>query len=204
MIFVQGILLKIALDNRPPPSSKNGIEHIPFSSHGSGAHSGGYARPYGFWQWRTTRPYWTFLAYLSIGLFVIQVFLTPISRSQAYIDLLGYGGLSVEAFLPIPQIISNQRHRSCKGFRPSVLVSWLMGDALKMVYFFFSGGTIPWAFRVCAIVQCCCDCYLGIQYWKFEDGPMIDLNEFPQIKQFVDPYRRRFARGSSMQMSQMS
>jgi hypothetical protein len=52
MIGVQIILLKVALENRPPPSLKHGIEHAPFSGQ---AHSG-FKRPYDFWQWKATRP----------------------------------------------------------------------------------------------------------------------------------------------------
>jgi hypothetical protein len=83
---------------------------------------------------------------------------------------LGFVGLGVEALLPIPQIISNQRARSCKGFRLSVLASWLVGDTMKMSYFFFSSSSVPVAFRLCGILQSFCDCYLGIQYWMYGNG----------------------------------
>ncbi|KAK2807120.1 hypothetical protein FQN51_004734 [Onygenales sp. PD_10] len=114
--------------------------------------------------------YWTFISYFSLALLVIHIFLPPISHSESYISLLGFAGLGIEAFLPVPQIISNQRAQSCKGFRLSVLASWILGDAMKMGYFFFSGDAVPWAFRVCGILQCCCDCYLGVQYWMFGEG----------------------------------
>lgn len=60
MIFVQAILLKVALDNRPPIGMRAGLEHAPFSAYSregviqqilSGK------RPYQFWQWPTSRPY---------------------------------------------------------------------------------------------------------------------------------------------------
>ncbi|KAK2740688.1 hypothetical protein FQN55_008742 [Onygenales sp. PD_40] len=169
MIGVQLVLLKVALDNRAPAGIRDGIEHAPFSGQGAGG-SSGFVRPYSFWQWRTTRPYWTFISYFSLALLVIHIFLPPISHSESYISLLGFAGLGIEAFLPVPQIISNQRAQSCKGFRLSVLASWILGDAMKMGYFFFSGDAVPWAFRVCGILQCCCDCYLGVQYWMFGEG----------------------------------
>jgi PQ loop repeat. len=104
------------------------------------------------------------------------VFLPFISRSESYINLLGIVGLAVEAFLPVPQVLANQRSRSCKGFRLSVLASWLIGDAMKMSYFFGSKQVIPWSFRMCGMFQCACDCYLGIQYWMFGSGPSVVAN----------------------------
>ncbi|OAX82805.1 hypothetical protein ACJ72_02842 [Emergomyces africanus] len=170
MIGVQMVLLKVALDNRAPIGIREGIEHTPFSGLKAGARGTGFSRPYNFWQWRANRPYWTFLSYFVASLLVIHVIFRPISRSDLYISLLGFAGLGVEAFLPVPQIISNQRAQSCKGFRVSVLGSWLLGDAMKMGYFFFSGDSVPWVFKFCGILQCCCDCYLGVQYWMFGDG----------------------------------
>lgn len=87
-----------------------------------------------------------------------------------YSVLLGYIGLSVEATLPLPQIFANARLRSCKGFRLSVLASWLAGDAMKMFWFFTSTTEIPWAFKLCGIFQAGCDCFLGIQYLMYGNG----------------------------------
>jgi solute carrier family 66, member 2 len=54
MIFMQVIILKIALDHRPSPSSKGGEASTPFA----GAHDGAWTvqRPYNFWQWRSPKP----------------------------------------------------------------------------------------------------------------------------------------------------
>lgn len=114
--------------------------------------------------------YWIFLAYFTATLFVIQVFCPFISNNQTYTDILGCLGLGVEAFLPVPQVLANQRSRSCKGFRLSVLVAWLGGDAMKMSYLFYTNDAIPPAFKFCATFQCICDCYLGIQYLMFGNG----------------------------------
>lgn len=112
--------------------------------------------------------YWLFLAYFVAVLFVIH--LTPISYFDAYISLLGCVGLTVEATLPLPQIVSNHRSGSCKGFRVSVLAAWIIGDTMKMSYFFCSQEPIPWAFKLCGMFQCVCDLYLGFQYWMFTRG----------------------------------
>ncbi|KAJ5146444.1 uncharacterized protein N7515_001008 [Penicillium bovifimosum] len=162
MIAVQIAMLKVALDNRPSPSGRNGIEHAPFSGAVSESKS---ARPYEFWQWQNTKPYWMFLAYFVGALAIIH--LTPIAQSEYYISFLGYVGLAVEATLPIPQIIANHRSGSCKGFRVSVIAAWILGDTMKMSYFFNSTETIPWAFKLCGIFQCVCDFYLGFQFYIF-------------------------------------
>ncbi|KAH8434595.1 PQ-loop repeat-containing protein [Aspergillus melleus] len=164
MIGVQMVMLKVALDNRPSAGARDGVEHVPFSNVDSGA---GFSRPYEFWQWKSAKPYWMFLAYFIAGLSFIQLFLSPIAQSEFYINTLGYTGLAVEATLPLPQIIANHRTRSCKGFRVSVLAAWILGDLMKLSYFFFSVEVIPWAFRICAMFQCVCDLYLGLQFWMY-------------------------------------
>lgn len=85
--------------------------------------------------------------------------------------ILGYIALAIEAVLPLPQILANQKRRGCKGFRLSVLANWLIGDAFKMVFFFAKGShDVPWAFKLCGVFQALCDIYLGIQFYMFGDG----------------------------------
>lgn len=164
MVVVQTLLLHVALIHRPPFGAQHSLNK-PFAS--SGAGDGYVTRPFGFWQWRHRKPYWEFLAYFTVVLAALQLF---VGSSSAYIALQGYVALSVEAILPIPQILENQRMRSCKGFRLSVLVNWLLGDAFKMTYFFLSDNNVPWAFKLCGLFQAGCDCYLGVQYWMYGEG----------------------------------
>jgi solute carrier family 66, member 2 len=107
----------------------------------------------------------------TISLAFLQLILGSI---PLYIAMIGYLALSVEAILPIPQIISNHRARSCKGFRFSVLFSWILGDCMKMTFFFLADSSIPWAFKMCGIFQFACDLYLGVQYWQFGGGTRQD------------------------------
>lgn len=55
MICIQLVLLKVALDHRPPPSVKGGEAGMPFSSVQQTIFSA--QRPYSFWQWRSSKPY---------------------------------------------------------------------------------------------------------------------------------------------------
>lgn len=195
MVAMMMALLKIALDNRPSPSSKGGDSSQPFN--GMQSHNKGFVeaimnfeRPYNFWQWKSAKPYvsgtsrfglplpimanqggsyWHFIMYFVLALCVLQLIFAPMhSFYSFYSEMIGVVGLSVEATLPLPQIIANTQTRACKGFRLSVLASWLIGDAMKMIWFFTSSSEIPWAFKVCGIFQAGCDCLLGLQYFLFE------------------------------------
>ncbi|KAK5058631.1 hypothetical protein LTR84_010895 [Exophiala bonariae] len=182
MIIVQLVLLKVALDNKAPTGVRDGVEHTPF--HGYTASSGIQdllegRRPYDFWRWGSSKPYFQFLAYFAAGLLAVHVLLPWVSGSPAYISLLGYVGLAIEAILPLPQIWKNHNARSCKGFRLSVIINWLAGDAMKMSYFFLSSQVVPWPFRLCGIFQACCDSYLGLQFYMYGEGPTIGGPDIP-------------------------
>ena len=123
------------------------------------------------------------MLYLFVGLVICELVLSPMGSIYSFYSvLIGYVGLSVEATLPLPQIAANAQSKSCKGFRLSVLVNWLMGDAFKMFWFFTATTEIPWAFKLCGMFQASCDCFLGVQYYMYGEGdtvikghPMVDL-----------------------------
>lgn len=115
--------------------------------------------------------YWQFILYLFAGLLVCEVIMSSIPPVYAtYSVLVGYIGLSVEATLPIPQILANAQSKSVKGFRLSVLASWIGGDAMKIFWFFTATTEIPLAFKICGIFQAACDCFLGFQYFIYGEG----------------------------------
>lgn len=167
MIIVQTILLHVALTNRAVPNPAKDLSN-PFAGLNPNGGARGGKRPYDFWQWRAVRPYWQFLGYYAITLVVLQIMFGTL---PFYVSALGSFALSVEAVLPLPQIYSNHVNRSCKGFRLSVLINWLVGDVLKMSFFFLSKSPIPWEFKACGLFQAACDMYLGIQYAQFGEGP---------------------------------
>ena len=115
--------------------------------------------------------YWQFLLYLFIALVALELLISPIPTLYAlYSAGLGAIGLTVEATLPLPQILSNYKSRSCKGFRVSVIANWIAGDIMKMFWFFTATSEIPWTFKLCGIFQMCCDLFLGGQYFVYGDG----------------------------------
>jgi len=106
-----------------------------------------------------------------ITLTAMEILLSPLpSFYTIYSTAIGYTGLSIEATLPLPQILANARSRSCKGFRLSVLASWIAGDIMKMFWFFTATTEIPWAFKLCGIFQMCCDLFLGGQFFVYGSG----------------------------------
>lgn len=170
MVFVQLLLLHVALLYRPPVSAQHSLSK-PFA--GSSESEAASTRPYSFWQWRSRRPYWQTLVYFTVALAAAQLLVG--SSSASYTAIQGYVALSVEAVLPLPQIMENARTRSCKGFRLSVLVNWIVGDVFKMTYFFLSEGGVPWAFKLCGLFQACCDFYLGAQYLMYGEGQDVGI-----------------------------
>lgn len=184
MVVVQVVLLKVALDNRPGRRRRRDASRGPFDDLepevdmdvGNGG-GGGFCRPWRFWRWRRQRPYWECLGGLTLALLAAHTVLKPTPGrggggwADAYTLTIGYVGLAIEAVLPIPQLLANQRARSCKGFRVSVLVNWLLGDAMKMGFFFLAEeGKVPWAFKLCGLFQAACDLGLGAQWWVFGEG----------------------------------
>jgi hypothetical protein len=132
--------------------------------------------------------YWQFLLYMFITLTALELILSPVPSLYAmYSTSIGYIGLSIEATLPLPQILANARSRSCKGFRLSVLVSWIAGDIMKMFWFFTATSEIPWAFKLCGIFQMCCDLFLGGQYWVYGDGGERIVKEYGMRMDFGRP-----------------
>ncbi|KAH6655275.1 hypothetical protein BKA67DRAFT_534208 [Truncatella angustata] len=201
-IFMQVILLKVALDHRPLPASRGGEAGTPFAGAQDGLWS--IRRPYNFWQWRSPKPYWQFLLYMFITLTVLELIVAPMdSLYPTYWGFLGMVGLSVEATLPIPQMLANYRSKSCKGFRVSLLVSWLLGDAMKMYWFFTSTTEIPWSFKLCGMFQAACDCCLGIQYLIYGDHePEVIAQQWPYAG--TKPHLPRVNSGKSTPTGRMT
>ncbi|KAF2021247.1 hypothetical protein BU24DRAFT_17795 [Aaosphaeria arxii CBS 175.79] len=167
MIGVHLLLLHVALTHRPP-----------FQTHPFAHAAQPKPRPYSFWQWRSTKPYWGFIAYFSVVLLVLHVMFSSTGIFIPYTNLLGYIALAIEATLPWPQLLANYRRRGCKGFRFSVCVNWIIGDTFKMWFFFASSaGEVPLAFKICGCFQALCDLGLGLQFWMWGDGPEEDMSK---------------------------
>jgi len=173
MILVQLVVLKVALDTRPSWRDGAAVRGLTWTAktRNDGGSGSGWM-PGGFWRWRAQAPYWQFLGLLTAGLLALHVLLAPSSsRARPYTAVLGALGLTIEATLALPQLWSNYCSRSTRGFRVSVLANWLLGDAMKMSFFFLQGGgKVPWAFKACGVFQAVCDVGLGLQWWIYGSG----------------------------------
>ncbi|KAG6381525.1 hypothetical protein JVT61DRAFT_112 [Boletus reticuloceps] len=130
---------------------------------------GSYApspRPFAFWQWSSYTQYIECLA--SIILCSAIIFLI-FERFEFYISLLGFFALGLESTLPLPQLISNYKHKSLYGFRASTLIGWVGGDAFKTAYFFLQGS--PLQFKACAVFQLSVDTVIVAQRLYYGNTP---------------------------------
>ena len=93
MIAIQLVLLKVALDHRPGPSSKGGEAATPFTtSHDNWS----IQRPYNFWQWRSSKPY---------VFHFLQCVLAFLSQSSSFLNLTpnaDFFYLQILALPPLP------------------------------------------------------------------------------------------------------
>lgn len=124
------------------------------------------SRPFGFWIWDDENLYWGFLVRLCIWLAIFQFLL---GNNEFYIESLGLIGLLIEAFLPLPQILTNASRGSVDGFRPSLLLSWLGGDVSKFAYLLTAEKIAP-QFFICCVIQTLLDAFVGVQYYMYTSG----------------------------------
>ena len=165
MVVVQVLLLHVTLENRP--SSSTSYSNALKAPLAASTTTKTIPRPYNFWRWRSSRPYWSFLTYYTLVLGILHILF---GGPTLYAEVLGYVALSIEATLPLPQVYENNERKAFKGFRLSLLANWLLGDIMKMIFFFGSKGSVPVAFKTCGIFQFACDIFLGMQYWIYGSG----------------------------------
>lgn len=115
-----------------------------------------------FWAWDEFGSYLEFMAVLIVGQVVGIIIFWGLFSFGWYTEVLGAFALGLESTvsmfactlryqdadserqqLPIPQLITNFRRKSLAGFRMTVLLGWIFGDAYKVVYFFLQEGNTP-------------------------------------------------------------
>ncbi|GAA6027533.1 hypothetical protein JCM8097_007909 [Rhodosporidiobolus ruineniae] len=134
-------------------------------------------RPGDFWQWESFGAY---LEFTAIFLLLHCCLFLILYRFDAYVQLLGFLALGLEATLPVPQLLTNFSHKSTAGFRLSVLAGWAFGDAYKTIYYFTTPTTLP--FKACAVFQLSVDVLLCMQTFLYRRKTAADLAERAGLK----------------------
>ncbi|GAA5825771.1 hypothetical protein JCM3770_000636 [Rhodotorula araucariae] len=131
------------------------------------------------WQWPSFGGYLEFTAILIV---VHSAMFLLLHRIDAYVQLLGFIALGMEATLPIPQLLANYAAKSTAGFRMTVLAGWAIGDAVKTVYFFVTPDNGP-AFKLCSVFQLSVDLMLCVQTFLYRAQTARDLAERAELRQ---------------------
>ncbi|EKG05329.1 hypothetical protein TCSYLVIO_003598 [Trypanosoma cruzi] len=66
-------------------------------------------------------------------------------------EVVGYIALGIEALLVLPQILRNHRRQSTEGLTIVLVLTWFLGDIIKVIYFLVDHQPFP--FILCGIFQ---------------------------------------------------
>ena len=117
-----------------------------------------------FWAWYEFSDYLIFIFLFGIGTSTVTYFF---SFSSIYAELLGSLSVGVEATIMIPQCIKNYERQSTEGLSYAMMVMWVFGDFLKLVY--LTASEVPIQFVICTIVQCSVDVVVMLQISLYAD-----------------------------------
>eukprot|EP00796_Vickermania_ingenoplastis_P003957 gene3957-2820_t len=96
--------------------------------------------------------------------------------------LVGYTALSFEAMLVLPQIIKNARRQSTQGLDRVLVATWLLGDAIKMIYFAVLHQPLPFLF--CGSIQLMLDAVVVFQLSSAANSLVKIHGKFPKERFF--------------------
>ncbi len=102
-----------------------------------------------FWNWNIFADYVNF-----IFIFVIYLgILTHLFEENYpfYFEILGSISAFSEAIIGFPQIIENYRYKSTKTLSSLLILTWITGDSIKLIYFLLIDTPIQ--LIICAVTQ---------------------------------------------------
>lgn len=91
--------------------------------------------------------------------------LVAFAASTSAVAAVAFLSLGIEATLVIPQIHLNYVRGSTEGLTPVLVLTWCVGDVVKMVYFLSTAAPTP--FVVCGSVQLFCDALVILQVFLY-------------------------------------
>ena len=110
-----------------------------------------------FWAWELYSSYLLFLVCFTL---VLTVFSVALMRYVAYVVVLGYIALMIEAMLGVPQAYKNCIIGT-RGLSAFLIWSWLLGDIVKTAFFIMLDAPMP--FLVCGSFQVAVDIFIMLQ-----------------------------------------
>ncbi|ESL08429.1 hypothetical protein TRSC58_03868 [Trypanosoma rangeli SC58] len=110
-------------------------------------------------------------------------------------EVFGYMALGIEAMLVLPQILRNDRRKSTQGLTMTLVLTWFVGDIIKVFYFIFDHQPFP--FILCGCLQLFLDLVVGGQiiYFRMRHKqlhvgevsptplPRVEVVDSPQVPQ---------------------
>ena len=110
-------------------------------------------RPHRYWQWDTVHQYVELVIVLTIMLYLFFRCYMYQSDFLEYIITVKIISVLLESCLALPQIILNYRRRSTEGLSLIMVLGWVVGDLLKMVYFILGSGVLKKSHEVSTVVN---------------------------------------------------
>lgn len=80
-----------------------------------------------FWSWKNYLDYINCLLSFTSVVGILYIFL---HRFDTFIEILGFLSLGLESTLPLPQLLTNFKHRTTEGFSLLILASWVSDTIL--------------------------------------------------------------------------
>lgn len=124
-----------------------------------------------FWTWNLFRDYVNFLFIFVIILGIITHFFED--EGIFYFEILGLFSAFLEAIIGFPQIIENFKYKSTKTLSSVLILTWILGDSIKLVYFLIIDTPIQ--LIVCAITQICEDLIIICQIYYYRNNKLIEV-----------------------------
>lgn len=104
-----------------------------------------------------------FVLFYILGCFCVGLFIlgcAVVLGSDVY-QVVGYFALGIEATFLLPQVYLNYSRKSCEGLTAILLITWVGGDTIKQIYYFYTNQ--PDQFIMCGFLLLCCDAAIVAQ-----------------------------------------
>lgn len=97
-------------------------------------------KPYQHWRWDTVHQHIELIVlFLVLEYFICRYYLYP-NNAKGYIQTVKNISVLLESCLALPQMIMNYKRKSTDGLSLLMVIGWVLGDLLKLVYFIASNN----------------------------------------------------------------